>query len=77
MIPLSAIIGIILAVMGGIGAYFMWQWGAAITTGVQQAAPGIGAMIGVLGMVMAMLPVFMIMMFMMMFMNMFMSLARI
>jgi len=77
MIPLSAIIGIILAVMGGIGAYFMWQWGAAITTGVQQAAPGIGAMVSALGMVMAMLPVFMMFMMFMMFMNMFMSLARI
>jgi len=76
MISLSTIIAIILAVMGGIGAYFMWQWGSAITTGVQQAAPGIGAMVSALGIVMAMLPVFMIMIFMMMFMNMFMSLAR-
>jgi len=76
MIPLSAIVAIILAVMGGIGAYFMWQWGSAVTIGVQQAAPGIGAMVSALGIVMAMLPVFMMMMFMMMFMNMFMSLAR-
>jgi len=77
MISLSTIIGIILAVMGGTGAYFMWQWGSAITTGVQQAAPGIGAMVGALGMVMSLIPVFMIMMFLMMFMNMFMVLARI
>jgi len=77
MVPLSLIVGIILAVMGGIGAYYLWQWGSAITTGVQQAAPGIGAMVGALGMVMAMLPVFMMMMFLVMFMNMFMSLARI
>jgi len=76
MISLSTIIAIILAVMGGIGAYFMWQWGSAVTQGVQMAAPGIGAMVGALGMVMAMLPVFMIMIFMMMFINMFMSLAR-
>ena len=77
MISLSLIAAIIMAVMGGIGAYFAWQWGSAITQGVQMAAPGIGAMVGALGMVMAMLPVFMIMMFLMMFMNMFMSLARI
>lgn len=76
MIPLSVIVAIIMAVMGGIGAYYMWQWGSSITTGVQQAAPGIGAMVGALGMVMSLLPVFMIMMFLMMFMNMFMSLAR-
>mgnify|MGYP000574837739 CR=1 FL=1 len=77
MVPLSLIVGIILAVMGGIGAYYMWQWGSAVTQGVQQAAPGIGAMVGALGMVLSLLPVFMIMMFMMMFMNMFMGLARI
>jgi len=77
MIPINVVVAIILAVMGGIGAYYMWQWGSAITTGVQVAAPGIGAMVSALGMVMSLIPVFMMMMFLMMFMNMFMSLARI
>ena len=77
MISPSLVVAIILAVMGGIWAYFSWQWGSAVTQGVQIAAPGIGAMVSALGMVMAMLPMFMMMMFMMMFMNMFMSLARI
>jgi len=76
MIPINVVVAIILAVMGGIGAYYMWQWGSAITTGVQQAAPGIGAMVSALGMVMSLIPVFMMMMFLMMFMNMLMSLAR-
>jgi len=76
MIPINVVVAIILAVMGGIGAYYMWQWGSAITTGVQQAAPGIGAMVSALVMVMSLIPVFMMMMFLMMFMNMLMSLAR-
>lgn len=76
MIPLSWIIAIILGIMGGIGAYFMWQWGSAITTGVQQAAPGLGAAIGSLGFIIAMMPMFMMFMFIIMFMNMMMGMVR-
>jgi len=75
-ISISTIIAIILAVMGGIWTYFSWQWGSAITTGVQQAAPGIGAMVGALGMVFALFPVIMMMMLMYMFMSMFIGLVR-
>ena len=76
MIPISAVIAIILAVMGGIGAYYLWQWGGAITTGIQQAAPALGAMVSAVGMVFAMMPIIIMMMFMYMFINMFMGLVR-
>lgn len=73
---LSIAVAAILAVMGGIGAYFLWQWGSAITQGVQQAAPAIGAMVGAVGMVMALLPALMVMVFAMMLINAIASLAR-
>jgi len=56
------------AVFGGIGAWHVWNWGQAITSGLQQAAPGLGMMVGSVGMLFALLPpVLMIMMFMWMF----------
>ena len=56
------------AIFGGIGAWHFWSWGQAITSGLQQAAPGLGMMVGSVGMLFALLPsVFMIMMFMWMF----------
>ena len=68
---------IMLIVMGALGAYFMWQWGSAITQGVQQAAPGLGAAVGAVGMLFALLPIFfMFMMFAMMF-TMFATMLRV
>jgi len=63
-----AIIGGLLLVGGGITFYHWWNWGQAFTQGLQQAAPGLGMMVGSIGMLFALLPsVFMIMMFMWMF----------
>ena len=76
MISLGTVFAIIALIMGGIGAYYMWQWGGAITTGIQQAAPALGAMISAVGMVFAMMPIIIMMMFMYMFINMFMGLVR-
>ena len=80
MIGIGTLIGIILA--GGIGTLFgimawnMWNWGQAITAGIQQAAPGLGAMVNAVGMLIGLMPVFLLMMFMMMFMNMFIGVFR-
>jgi hypothetical protein len=60
---------ILLAVaFGGIGLWHFWNWGQAITSGLQQVAPGLGMMVGSIGMLFALLPsMLMIMMFMWMF----------
>jgi hypothetical protein len=59
---------ILTGIFGGIGAWHFWNWGQAITGGLQQAAPALGMMVGSIGMLFALLPsVLMIMMFMWMF----------
>jgi len=56
---------ILLAIGLGISIWFATQTLGALTTGVQQAAPGLGAAIGSIGMMFSLLPVmFMMMMFM-------------
>jgi len=76
LLSLGNIARIIMLIMGAIGVYYMYQWGSAITQGVQQAAPGIGAMVGAIGMIFALMPIIMMMMFLFMMMNMFISLFR-
>lgn len=69
------ITNLILRILGIIGLgmtlWYGWQWGQAVTTGVQQAAPGVGAAVSAVGMLFAMMPA-MLMMFM--YMQMFTSL---
>lgn len=56
---------------GGLLVYNLFNWGSSISQGVQQASPGLGAMIGAMGMMFAILPpMFMMMMFMQMFSSM-------
>ena len=59
-----------------IGSFLWWGWQSmsAVQTGVQQAAPGIGAAVGSVGMMFSLLPV--MMMFMMM-MSMFTMMLRL
>jgi len=54
--------------MSGIAIYWMFQAGPAIASGIQYAAPGIGAAVGSIGMMLSLMPV--MFMFMMMFMMM-------
>ena len=79
---MPAILGFILAhwgtivkiVLGILGIYFATSVIGPIISGVQQAAPGIGAMVGSMGMMFVLLPpLFM----MMMFMNMMAVLMRV
>jgi hypothetical protein len=59
-----AIIGGLLLVGGGITFYHWFNWGQAVTQGLQQAAPGLGAMVGSLGIMFTLLPpLLMVMMF--------------
>jgi hypothetical protein len=69
-----AIIGGLLAIGGGITLYHWWNWGQALTQGLQQAAPGLGTMVGSLGMMFSLLPPLLMMM---MFMWMFSSFTRV
>jgi hypothetical protein len=62
------------AVFGGIGAWHLWNWGQTIASGLQQAAPALGAMVGSVGMLFAVLPA---MLMMMMFMWMFSTITRV
>ena len=58
------IAGVLLAAGGGIALWHFFNWGQAITQGLQQAAPGLGAMVGSLGVMFSLLPpVLMLMMF--------------
>lgn len=54
--------------------YFYWQAGSSIITGVQQVAPGIGAMVASVGMLFSLLPPLIMMMMMMWMMSTFMQL---
>ena len=59
-----AIIAGLLAVGGGIALWHFFNWGQAVTQGLQQAAPGLGAMVGSLGVMFSLLPpMLMLMMF--------------
>jgi hypothetical protein len=53
-----------LAIGSGIALWHFFNWGQTITQGLQQAAPGLGAMIGSLGTMFSLLPpMLMLMMF--------------
>lgn len=59
-----AIIAGLLAVGGGIALWHFFNWGQAVTQGLQQAAPGLGTMVGSLGVMFSLLPpMLMLMMF--------------
>jgi len=63
---LSALARILFPViLGGMGLWFMFNLGQQVLTGVQYAAPGLGAAFGSIGMMFSMFPM-MMMMFMMM-----------
>ena len=50
--------------LGGIFLYHFYNWGQAITKGLEQTSSGLGAMIGSLGMMFTLLPpMMMVMMF--------------
>jgi len=67
----------ILQVVGlGMLLWFGWQTGSAIVGGVQQAAPGIGAAIGSIGMMFSLLPVMFMFMMMMSMMTMMLKLIE-
>lgn len=58
------IIGALLVAGGGITIYHWWSWGQTVTQGLQQAAPGLGAMVGSIGIMFTLLPpLLMLMMF--------------
>jgi hypothetical protein len=58
------IAGVLLAAGGGIALYHFFNWGQAVTQGLQQAAPGLGAMVGSIGLMFSLLPpLLMLMMF--------------
>jgi len=61
-------------ILGGTAIWWLWSSASAVQTGVQQAAPGIGAAVGSVGMMFSLLPV--MMMFMMM-MSMFTMMLRL
>jgi len=63
-------------IFGGIAAWWAVSAGSAVQTGIQQAAPGIGAAVGSMGMMFSLLPVMMMFMMMMSMMTMMFKLVE-
>jgi len=61
-------------IMGATAIWWLWSSGSAIQQGIQQAAPGLGAAVGSIGMMFSLLP--MMLMFMM-FMSMMTMMMKI
>jgi len=72
---LSAIVRYVIPIiLGGTAIWWLWSSASAIQVGIQQAAPGLGAAVGSVGMMFSLMPV---MMMFMMFMSMFTTMMKL